>query len=231
MGVGSVGPLDKAAALLASRIAAVGAEKASRVANASYVPRQAAWKVNGRVIPRKVTVNREEVEAAIARLPPEFKRTKLPSGKWLRAKWSKLKISRLRRKFERLGKEWPWHVPKKIVHYNVPLKGTIQERTREARLKLIEENMRKMPQWIAEYRAERAALPKKWKEGTPALAIRLRGGTLVEIDDAEKRKIKEQAAMLRTFVQSMREKETTASAPDSKSPKETESAPDKTAAH
>uniref|UniRef100_A0A7S0ZDT8 Large ribosomal subunit protein mL59 domain-containing protein n=1 Tax=Timspurckia oligopyrenoides TaxID=708627 RepID=A0A7S0ZDT8_9RHOD len=104
---------------------------------------------------KKITTNLKEVAEARSRLPPEFLPTKLASGRWKPPKYSRRQIAHLRKRFIIAGEPWPYEVPHKTVHWNIPFKGRISERKKEDKMALIERSMKAMPDLIIAYRKER----------------------------------------------------------------------------
>lgn len=110
---------------------------------------------------RNVTIkNLAEIAAAKAARPAVFKPQKV-NGVWHQPKWSRREIANERKRVLQAGGTWNWDIPHKIVEKAIPFKGHRRDLERIDRVARIDAAMKKMPALIVEYRAERAARPRK----------------------------------------------------------------------
>ena len=168
-----------------------------------FIESKSSWTFKDRFVPRRIVVNLKEVVEAKRRVPALFKPV-IRNGKYIRGpKYTARQVSYMRKRFLMAGVPWPYEVPKKEVHFNIPFKGTKLERAKPARQRMIEQNMRNMPKWIAEYREELKTRPRKVRVGTPVRAILMRGtGTELKVTDADREAINFQKEKMREFLKS-----------------------------
>eukprot|EP00184_Porphyridium_aerugineum_P002677 CAMPEP_0184696906 /NCGR_PEP_ID=MMETSP0313-20130426/4063_1 /TAXON_ID=2792 /ORGANISM="Porphyridium aerugineum, Strain SAG 1380-2" /LENGTH=177 /DNA_ID=CAMNT_0027155633 /DNA_START=185 /DNA_END=715 /DNA_ORIENTATION=+ len=160
-----------------------------------------AGSLTGQRIPRVVVLNAKEIAEAKARLPPEFQ-PRYVNGRFRRPLYSRRQIAMMRKKFILAGKEWPYEVPHKILHYNFLFRGTKAQRQREDKVAMIETKMRQMPQLIEEYRKEqRARVKKRSKHGYDPLTRKPTG--LRELTKSEQEEKQQDFIKLREYFRNL----------------------------
>lgn len=104
-------------------------------------------------------VNLAEVLAAKANRPDAFKAQKV-NGRWRRARMSARKVAEERKRVLSSGESWEWDVPHRIVEKKVAFKGHKRDAVRVEREERIKKCMARMPELIAEYKANRVKKQK-----------------------------------------------------------------------